>query len=451
LIFALPARFAKRPREAEAGGRHGEANRFAALGDLLEDVDVFKPKDTTGPRAPMQAKAEPPHAPATGGLLIAAPPASLPDDAGGGRHAAIDNVPEAAMISPPSRDASLGRPPATWAGRASDGPPDAVPIGATPAGTGYGQTLDPTAARQQGAPPIVPLLAKLDKQIAADPATSAQSGDTAAETVADLLTLLPNAPPSDAKLVLALPAHCAKRAREAAAGGRFDEANRFVALGGALEDLLSRMAPKNGAAGQVPQRPKAEPPATASGSPAIAAAPVLPPGDPASRNDALVGDPLVGVHVAMTSPPNPEASPIQPQAALAGRAGDRSGVAIEPKPASAKPSVGSSPGWPVLPLPSKAPARSGGRKPPQTPELRVALRDMPSTPAGTEISPERAVSPRAVGKVATAPAAPAAVRRLATANAVDRQCRAIVLKFEIGEEPSDAERTYLRHGCRQHG
>jgi hypothetical protein len=34
---------------------------------------------------------------------------------------------------------------------------------------------------------------------------------------------------------------------------------------------------------------------------------------------------------------------------------------------------------------------------------------------------------------------------------VDPQCRAIALKFEIGEEPSDAERSYLQHGCRQHG
>ena len=137
------------------------------------------------------------------------------------------------MTPPPSRDAALGQPPAGLAGRASDSPPDAVTTGATAAGTADGQTLDPTATRQQGTPSIVVLLAKLDKQIAADPATSAESA-TVGDTITDLLVLLPNAPPSDAKLVLSLPAHYASLAREALAGGRFDQASRFAALGGVL-------------------------------------------------------------------------------------------------------------------------------------------------------------------------------------------------------------------------
>jgi hypothetical protein len=404
------------------------------------------------------------------------------------------------------------------------------------------------------------LLAKLDKQIGADPATSV---DAVAETVADLLALLPNAPPSDAKLVLALPAHYATRAREAEAAGRFDEANRFAALGGTLGDVLKGMVPEDGAAREVPQWPKAEPPATDSGSPAIAAAPALPPGDPVSEDDASVVTSIVALlakldrqieedrpasvqndlvaetvahlltllpsaaptdaelvfalpaHFAKrareaeaggrqseanrfaavgsvlesllkpkdtTGPRAPmqpkaerstvvasanlsiAATPDQPSAELAGRAHDRSGVAVEPKPSTAKVAPPRTMEEPSNPAKNR-PAESDGRKPPQTPELRLALRDMPSgadarPPLGEIlISPERVVSPRAVAKMATAPAAPpprvavpASTRGAkSTANAVDPRCRAIVLKFEIGEEPSDAERTYLRHGCRQHG
>ena len=318
LVLALPAHFAKRAREAEAGGRQSEANRFAAVGSVLEGL--LKPKDTTGPRAPIQATAAPPHAPATSSPSISTEPASLPEDVAGDGHTPIDKAQDAATTSPPGLDASLGQPPATLAGRGG-GPHDAVPTGATAAIPAYGQTLDQTAARQQGAPPIVVLLAKLDKQIGGDPVTSV---DAVAETVADLLALLPNAPPSDAKLVLALPAHYATRAREAEAAGRFDEANRFLALGGTLGDLLKAMVPKDGAAREVPQWPKAEPPATDSGSPAIAAAPALPPGDPVSEDDASVGQPPVGVaeDAAMTSPPSSQVLPIQPQTALAGRASD---------------------------------------------------------------------------------------------------------------------------------
>jgi hypothetical protein len=249
LVLALPAHFAKRAREAEAGGRHGEANRFAALGSICEDL--FKPKDSTGPPVPVGAG--PPLAPAIGSPSIAAA-ASLPDDAADGGHTRIEDTQDDAM-TPTSRDASPGQPPAPLAGRASDSPPDAVATGATAAGAADGQTVDPTAPRQQGAPPIVALLAKLDKQIAADPATLTET-DTVGETLAGLLEVLPNAPPSDAELVLA---HCATRAREAKAGGRFDEAYFFVAVGDIVGDLVNGVALKDGVA---PQQPKAEPPTT---------------------------------------------------------------------------------------------------------------------------------------------------------------------------------------------
>ncbi len=32
---------------------------------------------------------------------------------------------------------------------------------------------------------------------------------------------------------------------------------------------------------------------------------------------------------------------------------------------------------------------------------------------------------------------------------IDQHCRTIILKVQLGEEPSDVDRAYLRHGCRQ--
>ena len=112
-----------------------------------------------------------------------------------------------------------------------------------------------------------------------------------------------------------------------------------------------------------------------------------------------------------------------------------------------------------------APATSDGLKPPQTPELRLASRDISSLPAGTDARPPLGgFSSRPSGRWDTASgsqggdgsgsalprvAAPASTKvATSTANTLDPQCRAIVLKFQIGKEPSDAERNLLRHGCR---
>ena len=107
-----------------------------------------------------------------------------------------------------------------------------------------------TGSQQRGATSIVALLAKLDRQIEEDRPASVQN-DLVAETVAHLLTLLPSAAPTDAELVFALPAHFAKRAREAEAGGRQSEANRFAALGSVFESLLK---PKDTTGPRAPMR-----------------------------------------------------------------------------------------------------------------------------------------------------------------------------------------------------
>jgi hypothetical protein len=264
---------------------------------------------------------------------------------------------------------------------------------------------------------VVSLVALLDKEIATEPPGNAQD-EKVGETVADILTMLRDAPPSDTRLMQAMPVHFANRARQAEAGGRHDEANRFAMLAGLLEDFFNGPTLQHATTQQTPQQPKAE------------------------RSTVVAS---ANLSIAAT--------PDQPSAELAGRAPSTAKVA--------PPRTMEEPSNPA----KNRPAESDGRKPPQTPELRLALRDMPSgadarPPLGEIlISPERVVSLRAVAKMATAPAAPpprvavpASTRGAkSTANAVDPRCRAIVLKFEIGEEPSDAERTYLRHGCRQHG
>jgi hypothetical protein len=83
------------------------------------------------------------------------------------------------------------------------------------------------------------------------------------------------------------------------------------------------------------------------------------------------------------------------------------------------------------------------------PDGRLASREAPSRAGGDGVQPsvsEIVVYPdsAASGHAVRKPRTPAAV------SATNSRCRAITLKIEIGEQPSDAERSYLRDGC-QHG
>jgi hypothetical protein len=88
-------------------------------------------------------------------------------------------------------------------------------------------------------------------------------------------------------------------------------------------------------------------------------------------------------------------------------------------------------------------------KPLPLPDGRLASREAPSRAGGDGVQPpvsEIVVYPdsAASGHAVRKPRTPAAV------SATNSRCRAITLKIEIGEQPSDAERSYLRDGC-QHG
>jgi hypothetical protein len=258
--------------------------------------------------------------------------------------------------------------------------------------------------------------------------------------------------------VLAMPVHFANRARLAEAGGRYDEANCYAMLAGLLEDLFDGTTLRDAATPHPPQQPEAERSAiVADASPSAMS--TLTTLDPASNDRAGDRQPNPASTTSLTAL---TPTPGRPPAELAGRAGDRGGVAPGPTPAIAR-----------LP-PANAAEESAKRqlavsdesKLPREPERRVALREIPSTPAGTDArspsgelltSPKPSVSARGGTKIATGPppprlAAPASTKvATSTVNTLDPRCRAIVLKFQIGEEPSDAERNLLRHGCRQHG
>ena len=99
-----------------------------------------------------------------------------------------------------------------------------------------------TMTRPHGSASIAALLAKLEQLIASDDQATPQKSDQA-DTIADILMLLPNAPPSDVKLLLSTPLRFANRAREAEAAGRDDEAGRFAALADVLGGLLREKTP----------------------------------------------------------------------------------------------------------------------------------------------------------------------------------------------------------------
>ena len=214
------------------------------------------------------------------------------------------------------------------------------------------------ATEQQGG--IVVLLDRLERQIAEDHLISPQD-DNADDTIQAIVQMLPSAPASDIRMVLDMPRHLERRAREAEAIGHHDEARRFAVLSDSLSGT--------------PQTK------TAVESQPAATAPPLSAGDnPLQLNRSVPGD-------------------------------------------AAKP----------LPLP----------------DGRLASRDAPSRTGGDAVQPS-------VSEIVVYPAAAAGghpvrkPRTPATVSAANSRCRAITLKIEIGEQPSDAERSYLRDGC-QHG
>lgn len=462
LVLSTPSHLANRAREADAAGRHDEASRFASLADVLESLIGGKTSDDpVGPRT-----AEPPPL-ATQERDPAVATATVPDDPDGLDQASHgDTLARAAPTTLPLGPAATPNLPyVELAGRTSDSPPDAAQADGVASNPRESQPPVPAPARPPGSASINALLTTLEQQIAANHEATIEESDT----IADILLLLPNAPPDDAKLVLATPAHFANRAREAQAAGRGDEAIRFAALADVLGGLLRGDTPTEAGGSQAPRQPEVERPTeTARGSAAIATAPVT--GDRDSVDHGAVGDavaPAASAPVASPLPPlDPPATRYQPPAELAGRTNNsypgmtvEPGIAAEPHFTTAIPPPNSARRDPPMnlaatPLPPTEPA-----KPPPAPVARLTDSDVKLSLSGILSAPVLAARLRPLPKAPVTPVVsrprvsspPSTKFTAATANVVDSQCRAILLKFSLGEEPSDAERSYLRNGCRPRG
>jgi hypothetical protein len=198
MVAAMPARFAKRAREAEVAGRPDEARRFKAMSG---SANAAMPNDAAAQQTPPLPEPEP--RPATVATRSHSP--ALPAERSDANH------PEAASTKPP-----------------------------------------PPGAAEEQAPGTIALLAKLERQIAEDHMATPPN-DNAADTLQAILTLLPNAPLADSQLVAAAFSHFADRAREAEAAGRSDEAKRFATFG----DHSGRAASNDGAAQAIAARNQA--------------------------------------------------------------------------------------------------------------------------------------------------------------------------------------------------
>jgi hypothetical protein len=482
LVLATPAHLANRARDAEAAGRHNQASRFAALADVLEGLlgGNTGPSDAAVQETPRQPGVESPPAVTWGNPAIATAPVTGGAD---GVHYASNGNPTvgvAALMSPPEpTDIGSQLPPAGLASPSNDdrsGAAEATVAVDAP----NRQPPDHSAVERSGSGSVGTLLAKLEQQIASDPRPTLGESDT----IADVLLLLPSASPGDAKLALDAPAHFADRAREAENAGRHDEAGRFATLADVFGGLLRGRARDERP--ETPPQPDAAPPSTREW--ATAGVPVAPPGDANSVNPATRGNTLALVAAAQAAPslaapsmavpitsrPSPPvATTSEPSTEPARRGGDDHSAAIhprmesEPKPAGAMPSPPPSPPdaakstAPAKQAETRLPPTETARPPPVPEQLRVArLTDSGATAnfSGTVSPSEPAGRQRTAYKVPAGPAARASriagptgtSVSTATTTTADPQCRAILQKFSLGEDPSDAERSYLRNGCR-HG
>ncbi len=366
LVSAIPAHFADRAREAKAAGRDNEAGRFVMLADVLQ------------------------------GLI----PGNTQYDAG------AQQKPQPARPAPPVV-------------ATKDNPAEAEPPEAASAPIIEASGAE---ARPQRPGSVTSLLTKLEQKIAeTDQATLDES-----DTIADILLSMPNAPPADAKLILATPSRLIERARMARAAGRNGEASRFGAVADVFASLMEN--PSDGAT--APSPPARSDPGAASAT--------------GSHDLANAATPAPGDRARLTSPWNGDAP---------------ARTAVSPEPAAAIPAPAGSRTLPPMDLTASIVAPGSTAKASRAPDrLQVARltggdvgSSMASTPVkpgpGARAQPSPGASPALVAPRLASPTP----TNSTTTSSVDPQCRAIQLKFGLGEEPTDAERSYLRRGCRPRG
>ena len=508
LSVVILEHFADRAREAAATGRVGEASQFAKLSTTLKDLLLKTP-------------APEPLGPSTGPSARTSS-ATPSDPAGRARRQASPST-----VTPPSN------------GRVSDDPKqDAHP----------GQPMASIAVSGQGASTTAKQIDKLDRHIADDPYSPGQT-EAVSEIVADLLTRLPTASPSESKLLVGLPSHLAERARQAEADGHPETATRFTVVSEITGDLLSTL--NDAVAPQTPHQQSADATGaseTANGPELATTAPpapqhderppqtVLPLNAPAGQQAAInrliakldkqstgeastlaqnegIARTLTDILAWLRSAPASDSRQLQavashlsdrdrgpkingqddianssaavadlpqdlrssatkrddtashflpldlksnakPTMAANENAATGSGVANVGLPAPVQPNPGPPAPSPLTFAKGEMPANAGGNRSSGASHRETGT-DAAASNGTMIISADRRLGPQKRATVAAVKVPGAGVSRAkkatSTAAAVDAQCRAITLKFAIGEEPSDAERDYLRHGCHQHG
>jgi len=481
-VLSTPARLAKRAREAAAAGRYEQASRFAALSDVLEGLLGSNTSgDRAMPKASRQPGEEPSPAAPLGDPVVAL--AGERDDANFIDHPLTSRTRDGVAV-PMSGPVELGNqlPVGEPAGRSND---DRSDVGQMAVAEAPGRQ-EPVfvAAQPMGSASAAALLAKLEQQITSDLHATLDESDT----IADILLLLPNAPPADANLVLNAPARFANRAREAESAGRHDEADRFATLADVLDGLLHGRAPDERA--ETRPHPDVLLSAAALANPAVPAPPMPGTADSVARapSDALAmvtAGPVAQASIVSTSTiaptldvPGLDASEGATAPSLSTRVTTRTTAEPVGRESDSRPGAAIQAGAEVRLPPTDAnvpdvsrripPAKQAASpflpqtetaRPPPVPErLRVARltdSDANANFSGTVSSSESTARRRTSAKAPTAPAErasrvagpPATTISTATTTTGDPQCRAILQKFSLGEDPSDAERSYLRNGC----
>lgn len=185
------------------------------------------------------------------------------------------------------------------------------------------------------------------------------------------------------------------------------------------------------------------------------APPVAPPGPPASEATAPEAPAESSAADAAKPPAAAEPPPALPPAALppaADAAEPPAAVAAEPPPAAA-PELSQVPTQETDLAEPPAPKPAAPDAGPPTPDPAIAAKPPPhGTLTVTAALPAHAGARRAAGSMATPPAA-AAIPAARPAEdrpslADERRCRDIVLRAQLGKDPSDADKQFLRNGCR---
>lgn len=343
----IPSRFAQRASAAEAAGQHEEAQRFLLWAGLLAT-----PLDAATSQSDQVA-----HNTLEAGTA---------HEASRGQNAGTSGSGSAPSVAEPSLMVASPEPP---------GPPGTMHSDADARSDdadmrSRGSTLMPEtgAAVPSAVVPgrIADLLATAEQQIT-DGRLFLPPNDSAADTFASIITLLPDASMTDLHTMHDLPSRFAQRARAAEAAGRHEEAQRFLLWAGFL---------------------------------------ATPPDAATSQSDQMV-------HNA------PKADIVTP------------------------PSHGVLPRVEVVLRPMAPPHKAAGR----AGSAREAESGRGGQTAGTGM---RQPSPSGVPPAVRLSPVPSIPIKRAVARAADEHCRAIVLKVQLGEEPSNADRAYLRQGC-QHG